>query len=83
MSKNQSCPEGQNSREWLRYRYGAVGDIQFNIIYIMRTNMNSGTIRPFMAVIIVVIVLLYTVHITVEMSCGLLRVFCSFFCFPV
>lgn len=56
----------------------------FNIIYIMRTNMNSGTIRPFMAVIIiVVIVLLYTVHITVEMSCGLLRVFCSFLCFPV
>jgi hypothetical protein len=37
MNENQSGPEGQNSREWLRHWYSAVGDIAFNIIYIMRT----------------------------------------------
>lgn len=37
MNENQSGPEGQNSREWLRHWYSAAGDIVFNIIYIMRT----------------------------------------------
>ncbi|MDT7075418.1 hypothetical protein RQL62_12545 [Citrobacter amalonaticus] len=46
MNENQSGPEGQNSREWLRHWYSAVGDIAFNIIYIMRTNGKDGRIWP-------------------------------------